>query len=198
VRLLASGGRFALQPYPAEFQALERTDVCEVRDIVGLYLNPPGRAPVLCVDGKSQIQGLDWTQPLCRCAQRKSNGARRLHAPRHHHALRGARRRHRGPEFRKFLDAVEAALPDEPNVHLILDNYDTHKTALIGRRLAKRPRFHLHFTPTGGSWLNLVERWLPLLSEKEIKRGAHPSTRALEAAILQYLALTNGEHKPFV
>ena len=107
-------------------------------------------------------------------------------------------RRHRSIEFRKFLDTIEIAVPADLDVHLILDNYGTHKTALMRRWLAKRPRFHLHFTPTGASWLNLVERWFALLTEKQIRRGAHRSTRELEAAIKRYLAFTNDAPKPFV
>jgi transposase len=100
-------------------------------------------------------------------------------------------RRHRSVEFRKFLDTIDAAVPMQLAVHLVLDNYGTHKTALIRRWLAKRPRFHLHFTPTGASWLNLVERWFALLTEKQLRRGVHRSTRELEIAIQRYLAITN-------
>jgi transposase len=107
-------------------------------------------------------------------------------------------RRHRAVECRKFLDAIEAAVPADLDVHLILDNYGTHKTPSIHRWLARHPRVHLHFTPTSASWLNLVERWFALLSDKQIKRGAHSSTRALEAAIMAYIALTNQDPKPFV
>ena len=107
-------------------------------------------------------------------------------------------RRHRAIEFRKFLDTIDTAVPADLDVHLIVDNYGTHKTALIRRWLAKRPRYHLHFTPTGASWLNLVERWFAMLTEKQIRRGVHRSTRALEAAIGQYLAVTNEAPKPFV
>jgi transposase len=107
-------------------------------------------------------------------------------------------RRHRSIEFRKFLDTIDAAVPAALDVHRVLDNYGTHKTALIRRWLAKRPRFHLHFTPTGASWLNLVERWFALLTEKQIRRGVHRSTRELEMAIKRYLDLTNAAPKPFV
>src|SRR4029434_4009525 len=107
-------------------------------------------------------------------------------------------RRHRSLEFRKFLDAIDAAVPAALAIHLILDNYGTHKTALIRRWLAKRPRFHVHFTPTYGSWLNLVERWFAELTNKQIRRGVHRSTRELEAAITRYVALTNDAPKPFV
>jgi hypothetical protein len=107
-------------------------------------------------------------------------------------------RRHRAIEFRQFLDTIGVAVASELDIHLIVDNYGTHKTALIRRWLAKRPRVHLHFTPTSASWLNLVERWFALLTEKQIKRGAHRSTRVLEAAIRQYLDVTNKDPKPFV
>ncbi len=107
-------------------------------------------------------------------------------------------RRHRAREFRQFLDTIDAAGPAALDVHLILDNYSTHKTPVIHRWLARRPRFHLHFTPTGASWLNLVERWFAQLTEKQIKRGAHRSSRSLEAAILAYIDSGNTTPKPFV
>ena len=107
-------------------------------------------------------------------------------------------RRHRSVDFRRFLDTIDANVPPTLDVHLILDNYGTHKTALIHRWLAKRPRFHLHFTPTSASWLNLVERWFAALTEKWLRRGSHRSTRQLEDAIAKYLALTNKTPKPFV
>ena len=110
----------------------------------------------------------------------------------------GSSRRHRSVEFRKFLDTIDANVPRDFDLHLILDNYGTHKTALIHRWLAKRPRFHLHFTPTGASWINLVERWFATLTEKQIRRGTHRSTRELETAIKHYLAVNNGQPRPFV
>jgi len=106
--------------------------------------------------------------------------------------------RHRAIEFRKFLDRVDAAVPRDLAIHLVLDNYATHKTPMIRRWLAKRPRYHLHFTPIGASWINLVERWFALLTQKQLRRGAHRSTRALEAAILDYITLSNEHPKPFV
>ena len=106
--------------------------------------------------------------------------------------------RHRAVEFRKFLDTIEAEVPADLDVHLIVDNYATHKTALIRNRLATRPRFHLHFTPTSASWLNLVERWFALLTEKQLRRGVHQSSGELEAAIYRYLDITNEAPKPFV
>ena len=107
-------------------------------------------------------------------------------------------RRHRALEFRKFLDAIESEVPAELDVHLIADNYATHKTALIRNWFARRPRFHIHFTPTSASWLNLVERWFGLLSEKQLRRGVHQSSAELEAAIYRYLDVTNEDPKPFV
>jgi transposase len=107
-------------------------------------------------------------------------------------------RRHRSIEFRKFLDRIESAVPADLAIHLILDNYGTHKTALIRRWLAKRPRYHLHVTPTSASWLNLVERWFALITEKAIRRGTHRSTEPLEAAIYRYTAAANKAPKPFI
>ena len=107
-------------------------------------------------------------------------------------------RRHRSIEFRKFLDTIDGEVPADLDIHLILDNYGTHKTVLIRRWLAKRPRFQLHFIPTSASWLNLVERWFAALTQKQIKRGAHASTRALETAIRHYIAVTNEAPTPFV
>ena len=101
-------------------------------------------------------------------------------------------------EFRKFLDQIDPAVPEDLEVHLILDNYSTHKTQLIHRWLAKRPRFHLHFTSTGATWLNLVERWFAALTEKQLRRGVHRSTRELENAIYHYVECTNEDPKPFI
>ena len=203
---------FALQPHRTETFKLSKDPLFieKVRDIVGLYLNPPDRALVLCVDEKSQIQALDRTQPLL--PMRPGQVERRTHDYIRHgttslfaalDAKRGTiigqlHRRHRAVEFRTFLDTIDAAVPAELDVHLILDNYGTHKTPLIHRWLARRPRFHLHFTPTSSSWLNLVERWFAQLTEKQIKRGAHRSTHALEAAILAYIDHGNTTPKPFV
>jgi transposase len=203
---------FALQPHRTETFKLSKDPLFieKVRDIVGLYLNPPDRALVLCADEKSQIQALDRTQPLL--PMRPGQVERRTHDYARHGTttlfaaldakagtiIHQLHRRHRSGEFRQFLDAIEAAVPPELDVHLIVDNYGTHKTAQIRRWLAKRPRFHLHFTPTGASWLHLVERGFALLTEKQIKRGAHPTVRVLEAAITHYIALTNEHPQPFV
>jgi len=203
---------FALQPHRSETFKLS-TDplfIEKVRDIVGLYLNPPDRALVLCVDEKSQIQALDRTQPLL--PMRPGQIERRTHDYVRHgttslfaaldvktgEVIGECHRRHRSIEFRAFLDRIEAAVPAELDVHLVVDNYGTHKTQLIKRWLAKRPRFHLHFTPTSASWLNLVERWFAALTEKQIRRSAHRSTRELEEAILRYIDQGNQNPKPFI
>jgi transposase len=203
---------FALQPHRTETFKLSKDPLFieKVRDIVGLYLHPPDRALVLCVDEKSQIQALDRTQPLL--PMRPGQVERRTHDYVRHGTtslfaaldaqsgkiIGQVHRRHRAREFRTFLDTIDDAVPAELDVHLILDNYGTHKTPMIHRWLARHPRFHLHFTPTSASWLNLVERWFALLTDKQIKRGAHRSTRALEAAILAYIAHSNTVPKPFV
>ena len=177
---------------------------------MGLYLDPPDRALVLCVDEKSQIQALDRTRPLL--PLRPGQVERRTHDYVRHgttslFAALDARtgkvigqchRRHRAVEFRQFLDAIESAVPAELDVHLIADNYATHKTALIRNWFAKRPRFQIHFTPTSASWLNLVERWFGLLTEKQLRRGVHQNSGELEAAIYRYLDITNEDPKPFV
>jgi transposase len=203
---------FGLQPHRTEtFKLSPDPQLIEkVRDIVGLYMNPPDHAVVLCVDEKSQIQALDRTAPLL--PMRPGQAERRTHDYKRHgttslfaalNAKTGAvigamHRRHRSTEFRKFLDRIEANVPAEVDVHIILDNYGTHKTPLIHRWLAKRPRFHVHFTPTYGSWLNLVERWFAELTTKQIRRGAHRSVAELERAIQAFLDVHNEEPKPFV
>jgi len=203
---------FALQPHRATTFKLSKDPLFieKVRDIVGLYLAPPDKALVLCVDEKTQIQALDRTQPLL--PMRPGQVERRAHDYRRHgttslfaaldvksgRVVGECHRRHRSTEFRQFLDTIDGAVPGQFDVHLILDNYGTHKTALIHRWLAKRPRFHLHFTPTGASWINLVERWFATLTEKQIRRGTHRSTRELETAIKHYLAVSNAQPKPFV
>jgi transposase len=202
---------FGLQPHRTEtFQLSKDPLVVEkVRDIVGLYLHPPDKALVLCVDEKAQIQALDRTQPLL--PRRPGQAERRTHTYVRHgttslfaaldvktgRVIGHCHRRHRALEFRKFLARIDAAVPASLDVHLVLDNYATHKTPLIHRWLAKRARFHLHFTPTSASWLNLVERWFATLTAKQLRRGVHRSTRELEAAIAQYLAIHNEAPKPF-
>ena len=187
---------FGLQPHRTKTFTLSPDPLLveKVRDVVGLYLHPPDHALVLCVDEKSQIQALDRTQPLL--PMQPGQTARHTHTYRRHgttslfaaldaqsgQVIGRTYRRHRAIEFRKFLDLIEAAVPPDLDVHLILDNYSTHKTPLIHRWLAKRPRFHLHFTPTYSSWLNLVERWFAELTTKQLRRGTHRSVRRLEAA----------------
>lgn len=203
---------FGLQPHRTETFKLS-TDplfIEKVRDIVGLYLDPPDRALVLCVDEKTQIQALDRTRPLL--PMRPGQVERRTHDYVRHgttslfaaldartgEVIGQCHRRHRSVEFRRFLDTIDANTPAGLDVHLIMDNYGTHKTALIQRWLAKRPRFQVHFTPTSASWINLVERWFGLLTEKQVRRGAHRSTHELEAAIYHYLEATNEHPKPFI
>lgn len=203
---------FALQPHRTETFKLSRDPLFieKVRDIVGLYLNPPDRALVLCVDEKSQIQALNRTQPLLPIrpgqAERRSHdyvrhGTTSLFAAldvKSGHVLGECRRRHRSIEFWDFLNTIDQNVPDTLDVHLILDNYGTHKTPAIHRWLARHPRYHLHFTPTGASWINLVERWFAELTQKKIRRGSHRSTRALESDIRAYLDTYNENPRAFV
>jgi len=203
---------FGLQPHRTETFKLSRDPlfIDKVRDIVGLYLDPPDRALVLSVDEKSQIQALDRTAPILPMAPGVPE--RRTHDYRRHgttslfaaldvatgRVIGECHRRHRSQEFLQFLETIDAHVPADLDVHLILDNYGTHKTPRVRRWFVRHPRFHVHFTPTSASWLNLVERWFGLLSEKQIKRGSHRSTRALETAIREYVALTNDAPTPFV
>jgi transposase len=202
---------FGLRPHRSEIFKLS-TDpqlVEKVRDIVGLYLNPPEHALVLCADEKSQIQALNRMQPILPMrpgqAERRTNdyfrhGTTSLFAAldvKTGKIIGQCHRRHRSVEFRKFLDCIDKEVPPEFDIHLIVDNYATHKTAIISNWLAKRPRYHVHFTPTGGSWLNQVERWFGLLTQRAIKRGAHTSTAQLEKAIRDYIDAHNEELKPF-
>jgi transposase len=203
---------FGLRPHRAETFKLSSDPafVEKVRDIVGLYLAPPDRALVLCVDEKPRIQAAQGTAPSF--PLRPGQPERRTHDYRRHGTLDlfaaldvkagtviGAReRRHRGVEFRAFLHTVERTVPPGLEVHLVLDNLKTHKTKLVHDWLAKRPRFHLHFTPTSASWLNLVECWFALLSRRRLARGAFTSTGDLEAAIQAYIAETNADPRPFI
>ncbi|MGA9461390.1 MAG: IS630 family transposase [Terracidiphilus sp.] len=203
---------FSLAPHRSETFKLSKDPlfIDKVRDIVGLYLDPPDRALVLCVDEKSQIQALDRTAPLL--PMRPGQIERRTHDYVRHgttslfaaldaktgKVIGQTLQRHRSEEFRKFLDTIEANVPAKLDVHLILDNYGTHKTAKIRNWLARRPRFHLHFTPTSASWLNLVERWFAALTEKQLRRGVHRSTGELQAAIAAFIKNHNKNPKPFV
>lgn len=203
---------FALQPHRAETFKLS-TDplfIEKLRDIVGLYLDPPDKAVVLCVDEKSQIQALDRTQPLL--PMRPGQIERRTHDYVRHgttslfaaldaktgEVLGECHRRHRAIEFRKFLNTIDKAVPEDLDVHLVVDNYATHKTPAIHRWLVRHPRFQLHFTPTGATWVNMVERWFAALTEKQLRRGVHRSTRELENAIELYIDLSNEDPKPFI
>jgi len=202
---------FGLKPHLQETFKLS-TDphfVDKVRDVVGLYMAPPDRALVLCVDEKSQIQALDRTQPILALAP--GIPERRTHDYRRHgtttlfaaldiatgEVIGEMHRRHRSSEFLQFLRTIEANVPSDLDVHLVMDNYGTHKTPSIKAWFARHPRFHVHFTPTSASWLNQVERWFATLTEKYIRRGTHRSTRQLEQAIKQYLQINNANPKPF-
>jgi transposase len=202
---------FSLQPHRSETFKLS-TDplfVDKVRDIVGLYLDPPDRALVLCVDEKSQIQALDRTQPLL--PMRPGQAERRTHDDKRHGTtslfaaldvkagtlISKRMPRHRAREFRRFLDTVENNVPADLDIHVIMDNASSHKTKLIRDWFAKRPRWHTHFTPTSSSWINQVERFFALLTEQQIKRGAHRSIKELEAAIAAYIDARNADPKPF-
>ena len=203
---------FGLQPHRQQTFKLS-TDplfVDKVRDIVGLYLAPPLKAMVLCVDEKSQIQALDRTQPLLPLApgipQRRTHDYERHGTTTLFAALDIAtgrvigelHRRHRSSEFLQFLRTIDANVPSPLDVHLVMDNYGTHKTPAIKAWLARHPRFQVHFTPTSASWLNQVERWFATLTHNYIRRGTHRSTLQLERAIKQYMAIHNADPKPFV
>jgi transposase len=202
---------FALQPHRSETFKLS-TDplfVEKVRDIVGLYLAPPERALVLCVDEKSQIQALDRSQPLL--PMRPGQPERRTHDYKRHgttslfaaldvatgKVIGKCYPRHRAREFLNFLRTIDANVPDGLDVHLVMDNYATHKTAAIRAWLAKRPHWHVHLTPTGASWINQVERFFADLTTRQIRRGVHHSTQDLEAAIRAYIDTVNDDPKPF-
>jgi transposase len=203
---------FGLQPHRQDTFKLSSDPlfVDKVRDIVGLYLNPPLKAMVLCVDEKSQIQALDRTQPLLPLAP--GIPERRTHDYMRHgtttlfaaldiatgEVIGELHRRHRSSEFLQFLRTIEASVPGELDVHLVMDNYGTHKTPSIKSWLARHSRFHVHFTPTSASWLNQVERWFATLTDKHIRRATHRSTRQLEQAIRHYLEVHNANAKPFV
>jgi transposase len=203
---------FSLQPHRSETFKLSKDPlfIDKVRDIIGLYMNPPDHALVLCVDEKSQIQALDRTQPLL--PMRPGQAERRSHDYQRHgttslfaaldvktgKVLGECHRRHRAQEFRKFLETIDRNVPSALDVHVILDNSSTHKTPSIRRWLAKRGRYHLHFTPTSASWLNLVERWFADLTQKQIRRGVHRSVRELEEAVARYIRIKNADPRPFI
>jgi transposase len=202
---------FGLQPHRHETFKLS-TDpefVSKVRDVVGLYVAPPEHALVLCVDEKSQIQALDRNQAVM--PMRPGQPERHSHDYTRHgttslfaaldiatgKVIGKCYPRHRAQEFRQFLDEIEARVPADLNVHLVWDNYATHKTKLIHDWLIKRPRWHVHLTPTGSSWLNQVERFFAALTEKQLRRGVHRSVAELQASIQSFLDGHNANPKPF-
>jgi len=182
----------------------------KVRDIVGLYLNPPDAAVVLCVDEKTQVQALDRTAPILpllpgtperRTHDYKRNGTTNLYAAldvASGQVIVDVAPRHRTEEFRRFLNLINKSVPEHLDVHVVLDNQSTHKTPSIQRWLLRHPRFTLHFTPTYSSWLNLVERWFAELTTKWLKRGTHRSVKDLVASIRTWTTNWNDEPKPFI
>jgi transposase len=203
---------FGLRPHRSESFKLSTDPLLieKVRDIIGLYLHPPDRAVVLCVDEKPQIQALDRAQPIL--PLQPGQIERRTHDYVRHgttslfaalnvtsgRIIAEHHRRHRGLEFRKFLDTIDHNVPPELEVHLVLDNYGTHKTPMIQRWLLRRPRFHVHFTPKGASWINQVERFFAELTNRQLRRGAHRSTLELERALRDYIDVKNRNPKPFI
>jgi transposase len=203
---------FGLKPHLTETFKLSPDPlfVDKVRDIVGLYVNPPEGALVLCVDEKSQIQALDRTAPVLPI--RPGLPERRTHDYVRHgttnlyaaldvasgNIIADMTERHRAVEFRRFLNLINRSVPEDLEVHPVVDNSSTHKTPEIHRWLLRHPRFQLHFTPTYSSWLNLVERWFAELTNKWLRRGSHRSTKELEAAITAWIENWNEEPKPFV
>jgi len=203
---------FGLQPHRVENFKLSKDPqfVEKVRDIVGLYMNPPDRAIVLCVDEKSQVQALNRTQPILPLGP--GVPARQTHDYERHGVtslfaaldvasgvtISNCYRRHRHQEFLQFLNEIESNLPAGPDVHLIMDNYATHKVDKVQAWLKRHPRYHVHFTPTSASWLNLVERLFAEVTERCVRRGSHTAVKKLEKAMLDYLDARNKKPKPFV
>lgn len=203
---------FGLQPHRQEIWKLSKDPqfVAKVRDVVGLYLNPPERAVVLCVDEKSQIQALDRTAPILPLLpgtpQRATHDYKRAGTSSLYAALDittgqvigSLHARHRAIEFKKFLQTLDREVPAELDVHVILDNSSTHKTPAIKKWLLAHPRFVLHFTPTSSSWLNLVERWFSELTNKKLRRGTHRSVRQLNADIRAWIETWNENPRPYI
>ena len=203
---------FALQPHRTSTFKLSKDPLFieKVRDIVGLYLNPPDKALVLCVDEKSQIQALQRTAPLL--PMRPGQIERRTHDYTRHgttslfaaldaksgEVIGQCQGRHRAREFRRFLNTIDANVPADLDIHVILDNYGTHKAPTIHRWLAAHPRYHLHFTPTSASWINLVERWFGELDRKQLRRGNFLGTDDLVVTIMRYVGHSNVAPKPLV
>jgi transposase len=202
---------FRLQPHRVGTFKLSRDPefVPKVRDVVGLYLNPPDNALVLCVDEKSQIQALDRTQTVL--PMQPGRIERQTHDYVRHgvtslfaalnvatgEVIGECHQRHRAKEFVSFLKRIDREVPSDLSVHVVLDNYATHKTPAVKRWLAKHPRFSFHFTPTGSSWLNQVERWFALISGRMLRRSVHRSVKELVTAIDCYLKANNARPKPF-
>lgn len=203
---------FGLKPHQLEAFKLS-TDplfIEKVRDIVGLYLNPPEAAVVLCVDEKTQVQALDRTAPILPLLP--GTPARATHDYRRHGTtnlyaaldvasgcvISDCTERHRAEEFRRFLNLIDHSVPADLDVHVIVDNSSTHKTPAIHRWLLRHPRFTFHFTPTYSSWLNLIERWFAELTERWLRRGSHRSTKELVASIRTWIELWNDDPRPFV
>ena len=203
---------FGLKPWLTDTFKLSEDPqfVDKVRDVVGLYLNPPEQAVVLCVDEKTSIQALDRTQPILpmrpgqlerRTHDYKRNGVTDLFAALNlatGQIVHQTRPQHRAVEFRKFLDQIDQAVPAGLAVHVVLDNSSTHKTPAIRQWLLRHPRFTFHFTPTSSSWLNLVERWFAELTRKMLQRSAHKSVAALTNDLNAWIATWNDNPKPFV
>jgi len=203
---------FGLKPHLVETFKLSPDPlfVDKVRDIVGLYVNPPEAALVLCVDEKTQIQALDRTSPVLplrpglperRTHDYLRGGTTNLYAAldvASGHVIADMSERHRAVEFRRFLNLINRNVPNDLDVHLVVDNVSTHKTPEIKKWLVRHPRFHLHFTPTYSSWINLVERWFAELTNKWLRRGTHRSTKELESSINEWIEHWNDEPKPFV
>ena len=203
---------FGLQPHRTETFKLSPDPwlIDKVRDIVGLYVNPPEHAVVFCVDEKPQIQALERTAPLLpmqpgqverRTFDYRRHGTTSLFAAldvKTGTVIGELHRRHRSVEFEKFLKRIDAETPAGLDIHLILDNYSTHKSPRTRRWLARHPRFHRHFTPTYSSWLNLVKRWFAELTTRQLRRGVHRSVAALERAIREFLDQHNTAARPFV
>jgi transposase len=204
--------RYHVQPWRRETFKFSTDPELEakVRDVVGLYLDPPERAVVLCVDEKSQIQALDRTAPILPMLpgvpERATHDYRRAGTSSLYAALDIAsgqvigrtHARHRAIEFKKFLTTIDREVPSELDIHLVLDNSSTHKTPAIQRWLAAHPRFVVHFTPTSSSWLNLVERWFSELTAKKLRRGTHRSVRQLNTDIHAWIETWNDNPRPFV
>ena len=203
---------FGLKPHLVQTWKLSADPqfIEKVRDVVGLYLNPPEKALVLAVDEKSQIQALDRTAPCLPILP--TTPARMTHDYVRHgttslfaaldiasgSVIAQHYRRHRHQEFLRFLKLIDAAVPDGLELHLVCDNYATHKTEAVRKWLLRHPRFHLHFTPTSSSWMNLVERWFAELTNRKLRRSAHRSVTELEADIRRWINVWNKDPKPFV